>query len=70
MSEAAIFWIIGAQTSLLLVLIGVIARMITIHTTQCQEWQKRFLVEHGELLANQKYASHRLDTLEARHDQR
>lgn len=65
MSEAVILWIMAAQTTLLLAVIGLVARALNAHTTQCQEWQKKFLVEHGELRANQVSALKRLDRLES-----
>jgi hypothetical protein len=64
MSESAVLWIIGSQTTVLLFLIALVARAISAHTSACREWQERFLVEHGEILGKQEMVIHRLDRLQ------
>jgi hypothetical protein len=65
-TESIILWILGGQTTLLLALISVVAASIKSHTDSCQEWQERFLVEHGKLLASQELTLRRLEQLEKR----
>ncbi len=66
MSETVILWIIGTQTTLLLVLQGILARSLSAHMTEWHKWQEKFLVEHGGLIATHKEMMRRLEALETR----
>lgn len=52
MNEAAFFWILGAQSAIVLGLLGIVYARQNNHETHCLEWQRKFMEEHGALKAS------------------